>query len=105
MRGELTTRAVVALRGTPDALGAMLWPQALARGADRRRVVVLGDGAPWTWNLAETLLVDRVEILDWYHADEHISAVARLRYGGARTRRSRGGRRSSIGWRRIRSTR
>lgn len=58
----------------------MLWPQALALGADLRRVVVLRDGAPWIWNLAETLFVDRVEILDWYHADEHISAVARTLY-------------------------
>jgi hypothetical protein len=80
-RGVLTQRAVVAVRGTPDALAAALWPQALALGADRRRVVVLGDGAPWIWNLAETLFVDRVEILDWYHADEHISAVARTLYG------------------------
>ena len=80
-RGMLTTRSVVAVRGTPDALAASLWPQALALGADRRRVVVLGDGAPWIWNLAETLFVDRVEILDWYHADEHISAVARTLYG------------------------
>jgi hypothetical protein len=71
----------VAVRGTVDALATALWPPALALGADRRRVVVLGDGAPWIWNLAETLFVDRVEILDWYHADEHISAVARTLYG------------------------
>lgn len=80
-RGVLTRRSVVAVRGTPDALAARLWPQAAALGADHRGVVVLGDGAPWIWNMAAELFPDRVEILDWYHADEHISAVARGLYG------------------------
>jgi len=80
-RGVLTRRSVVAVRGTPEALAARLWPQAVALGADHRRVVVLGDGAPWIWNMAADLFPDRVEILDWYHADEHISAVARTLYG------------------------
>jgi hypothetical protein len=80
-RGTLTTRSVVAVRGTPEALAARVWPQAVALGASHRRVVVLGDGAPWIWNLAAELFPNRVEILDWYHADEHISAVARTLYG------------------------
>ena len=80
-RGTLTRRAVVAVRGTPEDLSARLWPQAAALGAADRRVVVLGDGAPWIWNLAAVVFPDRVEILDWYHADEHISAVARALYG------------------------
>ena len=79
-RGMLTRRAVVAVRGTPEALAARLWPQAAALGADGRRVV-LGDGAPWIWHLAEVVFPHRVEILDWYHADEHLSAVARGLYG------------------------
>ena len=50
-------------------------------GAESRKVVILGDGAPWIWNLAEELFTDRVEILDWYHADENISRVARVVFG------------------------
>jgi hypothetical protein len=80
-RGVLTRRSVVAVRGTPEALAARLWPQAAARGAEDRTVVVLGDGAPWIWHLAEVVFPHRVEILDWYHADEHLSAVARTLYG------------------------
>jgi hypothetical protein len=80
-RGTLTQRDVVAVRGTPAALAAQLWPQATALGVEERRVIVLGDGAPWIWNLAAELFPDRVEILDWYHADEHISAVAQGLYG------------------------
>ena len=80
-RGMLTRRSVVAVRGTPEALAVPVWAQAAARGAAHRRVVVLGDGAPWIWHLAAEIFPDRVEILDWYHADEHISAVARGLYG------------------------
>jgi hypothetical protein len=59
-----------------------LWPRAQAAGVDgSRRVVVLGDGAVWIWNLAAELFPNRVEILDWYHADEHVSATARILYG------------------------
>ena len=80
-RPALAERHVVAVRGTPADLAARLWPLALARGADERLVVVLGDGAPWIWNLAEVVFPRRVEILDWYHADEHVSAAARTLYG------------------------
>jgi len=81
-RAELLARQVVAVRGEPAALGALLWPRAQAAGIDERReVVVLGDGAPWIWNLAAEQFPKRVEILDWYHAKEHVGATARLLYG------------------------
>jgi hypothetical protein len=80
-RGELTARECVAVRGNPDALAELLWPRAVVAGSNQRKVVVLGDGARWIWNLAEHLFPDRVEILDWYHADEHISKLARVLYG------------------------
>ena len=80
-RGELTERQVVGVRGNPEALGEVLWPRSCAMGAEHRKVVILGDGAPWIWNLAEELFVDRVEILDWYHADENISRLARVVFG------------------------
>jgi hypothetical protein len=80
-RGAVTARQVVAVRGTPEVLGARLWPRADALGASRRTVVVLGDGAPWIWHLAAEIFPHRVEILDWYHADEHVSDVARILYG------------------------
>jgi hypothetical protein len=79
-RGELTQRRVIAIRGKPDQLAERLWPLAVCMGADHRTVVVLADGAPWIWNVAE-MFSHRVEILDWYHADEHISHLARVLYG------------------------
>lgn len=80
-RPTLTARQVVAVRGTPEALAAQLWPRVAPLAVGTRPVVVVGDGAPWIWNLAAELFPHRVEVLDWYHADEHVSAVARTLYG------------------------
>lgn len=77
-RGQLVRRQVVAVRGTPEQLWELLEPRVGVTG--EQLVVVLGDGAEWIWNLA-SLIANRVEILDWYHADEHISEVARTLYG------------------------
>jgi len=77
-RGQLVRRQVVAVRGTPEQLWELLEPRVGATGEEL--VVVLGDGAEWIWNLA-SLIPNRVEILDWYHAAEHISDVARTLYG------------------------
>jgi hypothetical protein len=68
------------------------WPR-LAREAVRaglgrwvRRVVVLADGAEWIWKQARTQLalpgVEVVEILDFYHAGEHLAQAATAVYGG-----------------------
>lgn len=80
-RPTLTARQVVAVRGTPAALAAQLWPRVAPLADGDRPTVVVGDGAPWIWHLAAELFPHRVEVLDWYHADEHVSAVARTLYG------------------------
>jgi hypothetical protein len=46
-----------------------------------RSVVVLGDGARWIWNAAAEQFGDRIEIVDWYHATEHVWAVAHAVWG------------------------
>ncbi len=43
-----------------------------------REIVVLGDGAHWIWELAAAHFGDqRTEILDYWHATEHVWALAR----------------------------
>jgi hypothetical protein len=49
--------------------------------ATLRRVVILGDGARWIWAAAAEQFGERIEIVDWYHASEHVWAVARAVYG------------------------
>jgi hypothetical protein len=56
--------------------------EALRRGFDRAtRRVVLGDGAPWIWNLADEFFPGAVQIVDLFHAKEYLSKVAKAIYG------------------------
>jgi len=53
--------------------------EARRRGADHiRQLVVLGDGAPWIWNLATAILPEATPIVDIYHARQHIHDLANL---------------------------
>ena len=45
--------------------------------------VVLGDGAPWIWNWADEHLPDAIQIVDVFHAKQHLFDVARAIYGAA----------------------
>lgn len=56
--------------------------EARRRGFDRApRRVVLGDGAPWIWNLADEQFPGAVQIVDLYHAKGHLWDVAKAIYG------------------------
>lgn len=44
-------------------------------------VTVLGDGAEWIWNLASDVLPQADEVLDVYHAVEHIATAAKAVWG------------------------
>lgn len=61
--------------------------QRAAREAGRRgfeqapRRVVLGDGAPWIWKLADEQFPGAIQIVDLYHAKGHLWDVAKAIYG------------------------
>lgn len=63
--------------------GRKMWAEAVRRGVmESEKVVVLADGAAWIWNLyAMHFPYNRVEILDYYHASEHLSKAARAGFG------------------------
>jgi hypothetical protein len=51
--------------------------EAIRRGAAcHRQQVVLGDGAKWIWAMADELYPDATQIVDLYHAREHLSDLA-----------------------------
>ena len=43
--------------------------------------VVLGDGSPWIWNTASELFPQATQILDRFHAKEHLGDVGKIIYG------------------------
>ena len=48
---------------------------------DGRRVI-LGDGAAWIWNVAAEMFPGALQIVDLFHAKEHLWEVGWLRSGG-----------------------
>jgi hypothetical protein len=51
------------------------------RPTPQTRVGALGDGAHWIWEGYAKHLPHRVDILDFYHACEHLTTVATARFG------------------------
>jgi hypothetical protein len=81
-RGLLTEKVVVSWRGEPMELGRRLHWEALRRGFGAAKwVVVIADGSPWIWNVKADRWADATEILDFYHASEHLWALGKLLYG------------------------
>lgn len=81
-RGVLTEKVVVCWQGEPTELGRRLHWEALRRGLGRAQwILVVGDGAPWIWNVAADRWADAQELLDFYHASEHLWELGRALYG------------------------
>jgi hypothetical protein len=63
---------------TAEDFGPRLYLEAWRRGWSRaEKKVVMGDGAEWIWNLAEQHFPGAVQIVDLYHARQHLWEVAR----------------------------
>jgi len=76
-----TTYAGVVQRRYED-FGRRLYVEARHRGLDvAKEVVVLGDGAPWIWELAAMHFPHATHIVDWYHVSQHLGEVAHAVYG------------------------
>jgi hypothetical protein len=66
----------------PSAFAARARREATRRGFDRApRQAVLGDGAPWIWNVATEHFPDAIQIVDRFHAKHHLSDVGKAIYG------------------------
>jgi hypothetical protein len=66
---------------TSEEFGQRIFTEAIRRGARRaKQLIVLGDGAPWIWSIAEEHFPGAIEIVDLYHAREHLSDLAKLVY-------------------------
>jgi hypothetical protein len=95
--GTLCAPSYVAAREGVTLFGRRLLAEAARRGALEivrweggrtgaglavlRDVLVLGDGARWIWTLAAEHFGERRELVDFYHASEHLWTIARGLYG------------------------
>jgi hypothetical protein len=64
---------------TAEAFGFRIYTEAWRRGWEWATIkVVIGDGAVWIWNLADQHFLGAVQIVDLYHARQHLWNVAAL---------------------------
>jgi hypothetical protein len=66
---------------TAEQFGKRIYVEAWKRGWSRaQKKVVMGDGAEWIWNLADQHFPGAVQIVDLYHARQHLWDLARKLY-------------------------
>jgi hypothetical protein len=80
--GEVLRKTYYATQARIDEFREQVNAESAKRGADKAlQLVFLGDGAPWIWKMASELFPKAIQILDFYHAAEHLWSVARAAWG------------------------
>jgi hypothetical protein len=86
--GSITYSAAIESAATLDTSADLSdFAARVEREANRRgftevqRQVGLGDGSAWIWNTASELFPQALQILDRFHAKEHLSQVGKVIYG------------------------
>jgi hypothetical protein len=86
--GSISYSSAIESAATPDTsphlsdFAARVQREASRRGfTEGLRQVVLGDGSTWIWNTATELFPQATQILDRFHAKEHLGEVGKVIYG------------------------
>lgn len=70
-----------AVLGTKDMFTPALWALAVAHHLPTAKErAALGDGSAWVWNVAEDVCPDGRQIVDWFHAVQHLTDAATALY-------------------------
>lgn len=77
-RPVILQRGYVATREGMDSFVGQLHAEALRHGLGRaKRVLVMGDGGLWIWNIAKSRFKEAIQRIDLYHIKQHLWSVAR----------------------------
>jgi hypothetical protein len=81
IRDEGSTTYVGAIE-TAEVFGERVYAEAVRRGLRQaQKVIVLGDGGPWIWGIAAQHFPFATQIVDLYHAREHLADLGKIVYG------------------------
>ncbi len=79
---EAYGRSTIATMEKSEKFGELVYLEAVRRGLRRAgKIVFVADGAVWIWNLVAHHFPEAIEIVDWYHATQHLWEVANAWYG------------------------
>jgi len=71
---HITYRAVL---GNVEDFAPAFWALAVEQGVPQAaEVATTADGAEWIWNVTNDYFPQSVQIVDWYHATEHVAQAA-----------------------------
>ena len=80
--GHAFKNGYVAHLGGPEIFGKKMWAEARQRHWEQAvDNMVIGDGAAWIWNLAAEHFHSSRQVVDWYHASEHLADAGKILYG------------------------
>lgn len=80
--GHARRTSYVSHLGGPEEFGKKMWTEAKRRHWQQAvDTQVVGDGATWIWNLVGDYFYDAHQIVDWYHATQHLALAAQLTFG------------------------
>jgi hypothetical protein len=81
-RGMIEGKIVIGWQGDPVEFGRRLHWEAQRGGLGRAGAkLVVGDGAPWIWNVAQDRWKGAAQLLDFYHASQHLWDLGRALHG------------------------
>lgn len=79
--GAILARRYVGVLGSAEDLAVRITQVLREAGWERIPLgEILGDGAPWIWNVADAHFPGVRQTLDYYHLSEHLYAFAQLQY-------------------------
>ena len=89
VRDEASTTYTAAIENA-DEFGRRIYTEAWERGWSRaEKKVIIADGAEWIWNLADQHFPGSIQIVDLYHARQHLWDLARSLYPNEETKQKR----------------
>ncbi len=81
-RAQAVNTSYLGVLGTANTFGQRLWSEALRRRVPQAHdSIVIGDGAHWIWDLAQEHFGSSWQVVDWYHAKQHLHQVADWAFG------------------------
>ena len=75
---DRASTSVIATFEPASVFADLVKAEGIRRGADHvRQLTVIGDGAAWIWGIATAKFPEATQIVDLYHAREHLHALTR----------------------------
>ena len=75
---DRASASIIATFEPAATFGNLVRAEGIRRGADHvRQLTILGDGAAWIWGIATAKFPEATQIVDLYHAREHLHSLTR----------------------------